>query len=85
MLIKSELLEILCCPVSKEPLKLISDQELSNLNAKIKQKIVINQNKTLILAPFETGLIEHKNQIFYPIQDQIPILLESESVSLKNI
>lgn len=75
MPIKKELLEILCCPVTKEPVEMLSADKLAHLN----QLIAEGKIKTVDGKPIETkiaeALITTDGKTIYRIDDDIPVML----------
>jgi uncharacterized protein len=74
------LLDILCCPVNKTPVKLLSRTQLEVLNREIAQHAV----KTIVGADVRTelkaGLITIDGKVIYRIDDDIPVMLADEGI-----
>lgn len=80
MPIDGKLLEILCCPVSKTPLNLMTPDRLARINAAIdagEVKFVDGQD---VKQPLQEALITEDGKVIYPIEDSIPILLEHKGI-----
>ena len=80
-----KLLDILCCPASKQPLSLLNKAELEALNAAIAQGGVARIDGTLQDTPVREGLITRDHQTLYRIDDGIPVLLHDEGIHTASI
>jgi uncharacterized protein YbaR (Trm112 family) len=82
MTIPDDLLEILVCPESKQPVKLASQQILAELNQKIRARELRNRGGDPVSKPLEAGLVREDGKVLYPIEDDIPVMLVEESIEL---
>ena len=80
-----KLLDILCCPVTKQPLALLDAAELAALNAAIAAGGLRRQDGSLQVEPVREGLVTRDHQTVYRIDDGIPVLLADESVATADI
>ena len=80
-----ELLEIVCCPKTRQDLRLADAQELSSLNAAISQGSVKNVQGNHVKRPVDEALIRKDGQVAYPVRDGIPVLLVEEAMVLSAI
>ena len=64
-----ELLKILCCPATHQPLALADEKALAAAGARAGQS-------------FPEGLLRQDGQVLYPVMNGIPLLLVEEGVSL---
>ncbi len=80
MPVNGKLLEILCCPVSKTPLTVLGSQKLDKLNAAIKSGEALFVGGEKVTDPLSEGLITEDGKVIYPVQDDIPILLEEKGI-----
>ena len=80
MPVDSKLLEILCCPVSKTPLNVLGREKLDKLNSSIKSGEALYVNGEQVTAPLQEGLITEDGKVIYPVQDDIPVLLEEKGI-----
>lgn len=74
------LLDILCCPVSKTPVKLLSRGQLDALNREIAQKTVQTVAGIAVGSEFKAGLITTDGKVIYRIDDDIPVMLADEGI-----
>jgi uncharacterized protein len=81
MPIDRKLLEILCCPVTKQSLFVMSSDELSAINLKIAAGEITNSGQKIVTQALEEGLITQNRLRIYRVDDGIPVMLEAESIS----
>jgi uncharacterized protein YbaR (Trm112 family) len=74
------LLDILCCPASKTPLRPLSRNELDSLNRAIAAGGVQNTAGGAIAMPLREGLITTDGKLVYRIDDDIPVMLVDEAI-----
>ena len=82
MPVSEELLEILVCPESRQPLTPASAEQLQTLNEKISAGSVRNRGGEAVQKPLEEALIRQDGRILYPVDDGIPVMLIEESIEL---
>lgn len=78
-----ELLEILCCPQTRQDLRLAEAQELSELNAAITRGVVVDAQGRTVKRPIEAALVRRDGLRAYPVRDGIPVLLADEAMILE--
>ena len=64
-----ELLDILCCPVTHQPLRPATPEVLAQAAQKSE-------------LPLEEGLVREDGLMLYPIRNGIPLLLPEEGIAL---
>lgn len=79
-MISPDLLKILCCPESKIPLRLATNEELSKINTQITQGALKKKNGDVVQGTLEGGLRVENSSRIYPIRNQIPVLLIPEAI-----
>ena len=82
MSVSEELLEILVCPETKQPVALASEEVLSKLARDIEAGKVRNRGGDKVTAPITEGLVRQDGRILYPVDDGIPVMLIEESIEL---
>ena len=80
-----KLLDILCCPVTKQPLALLDASELEALNAAIAAGGLQRLDGSPQTEPVREGLVTRDHQTIYRIDDGIPVLLADESIATASI
>jgi len=80
MPIAVDLLEILCCPVSKTPLQLLGPDKLGKLNAAIETGEVLFVDGSAVTKPIDEALVTADMKVIYAIDDSIPILLAERGI-----
>ena len=82
MPIDKELLEILVCPESQQPVSLAEGDLLQRLNAEIEAGRLRNRGGEVVEKKIEEGLLREDGQVLYLIDDSIPIMLIDQSIKL---
>ena len=80
MPVNGKLLEILCCPVSKTPLLALGQGKLEKLNQAISKGEALYIGGEKVTEPLQEGLVTEDGKVIYPVQDDIPILLEEQGI-----
>jgi len=80
MPVDGKLLEILCCPVSKTPLTKLGQEKLDKLNSAIADHEALFVDGEKVTESLQEGLITADGKVIYPVQDDIPILLEEKGI-----
>lgn len=75
MAIDRRLLEILCCPVSKVPVRPASSAELSSLNRAIEAGQAQDVAGTPVSERVDEALVTTDRKVMYRIEDGIPVML----------
>lgn len=74
------LLDILCCPVSKAPLALLSRAQLDALNSSIRSGTVETVAGQKVGTALAAGLLTADAKVIYRIEDDIPVMLADEAI-----
>jgi uncharacterized protein len=74
------LLDILCCPVSKTPVRPLNASELTALNRAIDGGQVLNVSGNAIQGRLTEGLITVDRKVVYRVEDGIPVMLPEEGI-----
>lgn len=77
------LLTILRCPVTHKGLSVLKKDELAKLNEAIAAGKVKTLDGVPLEAPLAEALVTDDGKRLYPVNEGIPVLLESESVHLE--
>ena len=74
------LLDILCCPVSKTPVRLLGKAELEALNQAIAAGQVNTVAGTAVRERVDSALITTDHKVIYRVDDGIPVMLPEEGI-----
>ena len=80
-----KLLDILCCPISKQPLAMVNSAELDALNMAIGKGNVRRNDETAQTQLLKQALITRDHKMIYRIEDDIPVLLADEGIATSQI
>ena len=81
-MVDPELLEILVCPESKEPVRLADPELLRQLNLAIAEGRVTNRAGEVVEEPLDAGLVREDGRVLYPVREDIPIMLIDQAIPL---
>lgn len=81
-MIDQNLLDILVCPETKQPLRVANEATLVALNAAIEAGSVTSRGGAAVTSPLSEALIREDGTALYPVRDDIPIMLIDESIPL---
>ncbi|HUF73554.1 MAG TPA: Trm112 family protein [Gammaproteobacteria bacterium] len=71
-----QLLDIICCPATHMPLRLMPETVLERLNGRIESGKLRYRDDSPVTEPLEQALMTEDERLAYPIRDDIPLLLE---------
>ncbi|HET9836016.1 MAG TPA: hypothetical protein VFP88_06725 [Rhodanobacteraceae bacterium] len=74
------LLDILCDPVSKTPLRMLSSAELDALNGAVRTGSLDTVRGEKVANPLSAGLITMDGKVVYRVEDDIPVMLPDEGI-----
>ena len=75
-----KLLDILCCPASKQPLALLATDDLERVNRAIAAGGVTRADGSAQAEPLAEGLVTRDRRTVYRLDDGIPVLLADEAL-----
>jgi uncharacterized protein YbaR (Trm112 family) len=82
MAISQELLDILVCPESKQPVVLAGTELLEKLNVRIQDGTLKNRVGETVTEAIDGALVREDQSCCYPIRDNIPVMLIDEAIPL---
>ena len=85
MSVSPELLEILVCPETKQPVQPASDEVIEKLRAASEAGRLRNRGGEAVTEPIREGLVREDGRILYPVDDGIPVMLVEESIDLSDL
>jgi uncharacterized protein YbaR (Trm112 family) len=82
MPISQELLEILVCPETKQPVAVADDALIARINAEIESGRLRNRGGDKLSEPISEALVREDGKVVYVVDDGIPVMLIEESIEL---
>ena len=82
MPVNQDLLDILVCPETKQPVKLADEALISKINQQIEAGSLRNRGGDTVSSSIQEGLLREDGQILYVVDDGIPVMLVEESIQL---
>ena len=82
-MIPKELLDILCCPETKQDIQYIEGKVIEKINKQMESGLLKNRNNEMVKEPIDAGLLREDRKYLYPIRDDIPIMLIEEAIPFK--
>lgn len=79
-MVDSKLLEILCCPETKQDISLIGNDIVKKINDAIREGALKNRGGETVKEPIDGGLLREDRKYFYPIRQDIPIMLIDDGI-----
>jgi uncharacterized protein YbaR (Trm112 family) len=76
------LLEILCCPETKQDVALAPDAVVAQLNDGIAEGKLLNKAGRVVQEKLDGGLLRADGKVVYPIREDIPVMLVEEAIPL---
>jgi uncharacterized protein len=83
MSIDKRLLEILCCPSTRQPVQPLSAAQLAAINAALGR--LQHADGSDLPGPLKEGLITRDSKTVYRIDDGIPVMLAEQAVDVSAI
>ncbi len=84
-MIDPKLLEILCCPETKEEVSLADAALIERINRAIARGTAKNRRGLAVTERIEGGLVRKDGKFLYPIREDIPIMLIDEALPLDSV
>lgn len=85
MAVSKELVDILCCPVSKVPVRLMTADELDKLNAAIRAASITQADGAKVEDTMEEALITEDGATIYKVKESIPIMLKDQAIAASQL
>lgn len=84
-MVDPELLDMLCCPETKEDVSLAEATLVEKLNRLAESGQLKNRGGEIVKEKMDAGLIRADRQVLYPIREDIPIMLIDEAIPLEGL
>lgn len=85
MTIDPQLLDILVCPESRQPVAMAGAEVLERLNAAVAAGSAVTRGGEQVGDAVSEGLLREDGRILYPVRDGIPIMLIDESIDVTRL
>ena len=82
MPVDADLVAILICPESKQPVAPATPAQLAALNAAIRAGNAYNRAGARVERELAEALVRQDGKLLYPVEDGIPVMLVEESIAL---
>lgn len=82
-MIRKDLLEILVCPESHQPVRELNAEELEALNRRIEQGGVVNRAGRDVAEKLEGALLREDGRYAYPVLQDLPVMLIDEAIVME--
>ena len=82
MAVSQELLAILVCPETKQPVALAPTELVDTLNTHIQSGTLKNRAGEVVSAAMDAALVREDQRYCYPIRDELPVMLIDEAIPL---
>ncbi|MDZ7640129.1 MAG: Trm112 family protein [Bryobacterales bacterium] len=80
MPLSKDLVDILCCPVTKVPVRLMDAGEIEKLNAAIRAGSLSHEDRSKVTESMEEALITEDGARIYKVKEGIPIMLKDQAI-----
>ena len=81
-MIDPELLKIMCCPETHQPIAVAEPSLIEKLNQQIAAGQLKNRGGQLIKEKIDGGLVREDKKFVYPLRENIPIMLIDEAIPI---
>lgn len=85
MSLDAALLEIVCCPVTRQPLERVDAATLERLNGLVDAGTLTTRGGASVAERLDEALATRDGKVAYPVRDDIPVLLEDEGIMLSQL
>ena len=84
-MVDAQLLEILCCPETKQDLVLAAPGMIDELNRRMEAGSLKNRGGETVKEKMDAGLLRADKKFLYPIREDIPIMLIDEAIPVEGL
>lgn len=81
-MISRELLELLCCPETHQPVREAEAALIERLNTQVAAGTLKNRAGQPVTDKLDGGLVRADGKVLYPVRDGIPVMLVEEGIPL---
>jgi uncharacterized protein YbaR (Trm112 family) len=83
MAIDNEILALIRCPESQSRLHRADESTLSAMNHAIETGSVVNRAGEVVTQPIQSGLVNEKRTLLYPIREGITVLVVDQAIIIE--
>jgi uncharacterized protein YbaR (Trm112 family) len=76
------LLEILCCPETKQDVSPAPEALVADLNNQVAEGKLLNRAGRVVQEKLDGGLLRADGKVLYPVREDIPVMLIEEAIPL---
>jgi uncharacterized protein YbaR (Trm112 family) len=84
-MVDPQVLEILCCPETRQDVALAPPALVEELNRRVEAGTLRNRAGEAVKEKMEAGLLRADRKVLYPIREDIPIMLIDEALSVEGM
>lgn len=81
-MIDPQLLEILCCPETRQDVTVAPDSLIDALNDQVAEGKLVNRGGAAVREKLDGGLLRSDGKVLYPVREDIPVMLIEEAILL---
>ena len=82
MPVDPDLIAILICPETKQPVAPATPAQLAAVNSAIRAGNAYNRSGARVEKELTEALLRQDGRVLYPVEDGIPVMLVEESISI---
>ena len=82
MPVDPDLIAILICPESRQPVASATPAQLAAVNAAIRAGNAYNRAGARVEQELTEALVRQDGRVLYPVEESIPVMLVEESIAL---
>jgi uncharacterized protein YbaR (Trm112 family) len=82
MPVDSDLIAILICPETRQPVALATPAQLARVNETIRAGNAYNRAGARVEKELAEALVREDGRVLYPVEEGIPVMLVEESIAV---
>jgi uncharacterized protein YbaR (Trm112 family) len=83
MELDNDVLDILACPATKQPVSVADSSLIDRLNEAVERGELKNVIDVVVSERMEGGLLRLDRKVLYPVRENIPVLLSDEGIPVE--
>ncbi len=85
MTIDPQLLDLIRCPLTRQPVASLPGDRLAKLNALINEHKIKSRDDTPVTVELAEALVTEDGNIAYPVIDGFPVMMEEHGIPLSQL